>query len=76
MVVLTELASPNDVIHFAVAGKVLGAFRMGTNLQYKNQITIRPNSSQGVRDKCVKRKRAKRNTQERKKERERRQATA
>jgi len=35
MVVLTELASPNDVMHFAVAGKVLGAFRMGTNLQYK-----------------------------------------
>jgi hypothetical protein len=33
MVVLTELASPNDVRHFAVAGKVLGAFRMGTNLQ-------------------------------------------
>jgi len=35
MVVLTELASPNDVRHFAVAGKVLGAFRMGTNLQNK-----------------------------------------
>ena len=58
MVVLTALASPNDVRHFAAAGKVLGAFRMGTNLQYENQIKIRPNSSKGVRDKWVERKKS------------------
>jgi len=61
MVVLTELASPNDVMHFAVAGKVLGAFRMGTNLQYKLKskyalILLKASGINGLKEKRAKRK--------------------